>query len=134
MINIIFAIINQGKKAITAKGSYTLGIFSYQKENYASIEKWLTSAWNDLKVFTSTQLPGLDEIQVPKYYYFAADWKATSNVLGLKAANSNWPCLYCKIKKCDLHLILEPHQIQFRSYEEQLKILEDPNFGKKKFC
>ncbi len=35
---------------------------------------------------------------------------------------------------CDLHSILEPHQIQFRSYEEQLKILEDPNYGKKSFA
>ena len=53
--------------------------------------------------------------------------------LGIKAANSNYPCLYCEVSSDKLHLVLAENDIAYRSYEHQDLILKNENFGKKSF-
>ena len=129
IINFVFGILNEKIKSITAKGNYTLGIFHIKSENYSSIYNWLTCILNEIKTLQTFSLG----VEIPVKYYFCSDWKAMAIVLGIKAANSNYPCLYCEVSSDKLHLVLAEKDIAYRPYEHKDLILKNENFGKKSF-
>lgn len=118
-INFVFTILNEGKKAATASGNYTLGIIRIEKENYDSIEYWLKDICQEInKIEYSYESKPIEIIT-----YFGGDYKVLLNVLGLKSANSNYPCILCKVHKKELHNVLAKEDIQYRSYQEQHEFL-----------
>lgn len=111
LINVVFNIINEGTIAATASGCYRIGLFKITNENYECVKTWLPIIWDKMKglneVFYNNKEKTflVDEWVRPINfntevfeikYYFSADWKMMSIVLGLQNANSNFPCLYCE--------------------------------------
>lgn len=50
LLNFSFAIINEGKIASTASGTYLIGVFSIEKENYDELEPIVSEIWDKFKV------------------------------------------------------------------------------------
>lgn len=92
-LNITACILDEGTKALTSKGNYVIGLFKVQKENYEEIESCVAGLKEEIKNLNSLKL-GDKEYKVEKY--FAGDWKFLSLCLGIKAANSQQPCVWCK--------------------------------------
>ena len=94
MLNFTFTIINEGQKAKTASGNYTLGVFDIDIENYEE----LLNILNDL----AQQIDNLiNTIDVDGTIYtikkkFGGDWIFLSSILGINGPTSNFPCIYCK--------------------------------------
>ena len=125
LVNFVFNIINERIKAATAKGCYRVGIFRIDKEDYESTRSWLPILWdkiNELKkvYFDSVNKNVLDDAELANFcrdgnfqqnrfveidinYAFCNDYKMNLIILGLKAANSKWPCMYCIQLKDQLH-------------------------------
>ncbi|CAF1105017.1 unnamed protein product [Brachionus calyciflorus] len=131
IINFCYSVINQGKKSAGVNGTYSLGIFQVEQENYESIKNWMSKIWGTLNSFDSFVCDGKNyKIE----YFFCSDWKMSSIVLGLFSANSNFPCLWCEVHKQDLYKI---ENFTPRSFEKQKKIVlseskkKNPHFGYK---
>lgn len=125
-INFGFSIINEGKKAAGINGQYTLGIFKVDNEDYESTKNWMSAIWNLLKNFNFLNF---QERRYTIKYYFCADWKMAANVLGLYAASSNFPCLWCETHKDNLYLIDGSSK---RSFKKQLEIIQKASNTKEK--
>ena len=70
------------------------------EEEYESLDEPISFLMSEIK-----KLPSIFKNKMIKIdYYFAADLKVCLLVTGLKAANSNFPCLYCHCKKDMLHV------------------------------
>ena len=100
IINLVFSIINEKKKAATATGTYLLGIFPYKKESNFEINQWLPTIWDQLKDLKNVKV---EELFYDIKFYFSADYKMMLNILGMKSANSNSPCIWCDTNKLNLH-------------------------------
>jgi len=106
LVNLVLNIINEQTKAASASGCYRIGIFKIEDENYECVKSWLPAIWEKIKVLTRlhydpiSQTFSENENENTKLlvleYYFSADWKMMAIVLGLAAANSKSPCLYCE--------------------------------------
>ena len=128
LLNLTFTIINEGNKAKTASGNYTLGIFEIENENYESILKCFKQIIDDIE--------NLNKIKVyNRYlrviYYYGSDWKMLAHSLGILSANSKYPCIWCKTVKEDFYIldrhysIIDPSE-GARSHEEIVGILNHP--------
>ena len=88
MVNLVFSLINEDKKAAAVNGCYRIGL---KKVYYDPINKIVF----DENEISSTD--GLIEYDIK--LCFCADWKATAIVKEYYAANSRWPCLCCTVDK-----------------------------------
>jgi hypothetical protein len=129
LLNFTFTIINEGAKAKTATGNYTLGIFEIENENYTSVStcfKELIEEFEQLKTIK------VNDKVLQVVYYYACDWKMLANTLGLQSANSKYPCVWCKCSK-DVFYDMEKEwsitdtSLGARSHEEQAAILNHPD-------
>ncbi len=64
------------------------------------INQWLPTIWNKLKNLKNVEV---DEVFNDIKFYFSADYKMMLNILGMKSANSNSPCIWCDTNKLNLH-------------------------------
>jgi hypothetical protein len=123
IVNLVFSIINEQKKAATAAGNYRIGIFRIVKENFETINQWLPHIWqpikslknltflktndilledSELQIFRETN--NFNERDVYRFkieYLFSGDYKMILLVLGLKSASSKNPCFLCEISESD---------------------------------
>ena len=118
VINIVFNIINKKIKAASSSGSYRIGIFKIDSEDYDSIKEWLPLVWNKIRSLTCIYYDKVDRkarinidtfidqsldadrfIKINIEHCFSADYK-----IGMYSAKGNWPCIYCKQHKNSLHL------------------------------
>jgi len=119
IINFVFSIINEGKKASTASGNYRIGAFRILKENYEAIKPWLPALYEQIKLFKEFKYSKTKNILLENFeyeefrvasdfdeqnsysfeieYLFSADMKMILLVLGLKSASSNSPCFLCEV-------------------------------------
>jgi hypothetical protein len=113
--NLVFNLINEGKKAAAVTGCYRLGAFTIFKEDYEELKNWLPKIWEEIKelnkvFFDPINMLIFDEKDIEKTrssslleydikLLFTADWKATAIIKGYSAANGRWPCLYCTVDK-----------------------------------
>jgi hypothetical protein len=123
LVNFVFGIINEKLKAASVSGCYRIGIFRIEKEDYNSTKNWLPAIWSQIKelkkVFYDTiekkvldkselDCMGVEQhgnrfVELEIKYSFCNDMKMNLIVLGLKAANSNWPCMHCTVNKNNLN-------------------------------
>ena len=94
VINIGYTIINEGRKAMSGKGNYCLGIVKMD-ENFESL-----SAFHDLV----EEMENLSEIQINDKiytceYYLGGDWKFLACVCGLSCVNADHACIWCSCTK-----------------------------------
>ena len=121
MLNFAFTIINDEANCSSCYSHYTLAIGEIKE------------CYDDLKEPMDYLIGQLEQLNVINYknkniateYYFAADLKLALIITGLKAANSDYPCLYCHCKKNSLHLI---KKCDLRSNSESLKHMTDKGY------
>ena len=76
-----------------------LGIFKINKESHENIKKCLKSLTDKLKVIEEIEINN----QIYQIEFFAGgDLKWLSNCFGINAANSKYPCPFCKFEMQDL--------------------------------
>ncbi len=82
LLNMTFGLINEGLKATTASGQYSLGISEIENENYEAIKSWFTEIIKELNELKNQQLiiKGKD---FKLEFYFTADYKF--NIIALKS-------------------------------------------------
>jgi hypothetical protein len=125
--NVVFSVVNEKKNAAGVSGCYRIGIFKYKKEDYESVKKWISTIWKlirKMKLVSYSMseqivrdITGLSKRQIilkrmrrsdlwihEIKYFCCCDWKMDAVILGLKAATSNHPCLWCEQHKDQLHL------------------------------
>ena len=123
LINFVFSVINEKVKAASVNGCYRIGIFKADKEDYESSKNWLPALWHKIKelkkvFFDTIEQKILDQseldniafergsnrfVELEINYSFCNDIKMNLIILGLKAANSNWPCMHCTVSKNSLN-------------------------------
>ncbi len=123
IINFVFTIVNEKKKAATASGNYRIGAFRILKEDYETLNGWLPvlvgqiKNLRTIKYYLSSQsilcANEIEELQASDdfcsehlydfeiEYLFSADWKMMAIVLGLYSAKSNFPCILCEKEKSE---------------------------------
>ncbi|RNA32675.1 hypothetical protein BpHYR1_027990 [Brachionus plicatilis] len=135
LLNFTFTIINEGAKAKTANGNYTIGIFEIESENYEALIKCFKEITAELRQIEHLTL---NNKRVNLVFYFAADWKMLAQSLGLQSANSKYPCVWCKCCKDDFHDMTKEWSITdvdkgCRTYQEHQKVLrqdpKEPKYG-----
>ena len=93
-LNFTVTIINEGQKAKTSKGNYTLGIFNIDTENYDTLSQCLNELAFEIDNFNDEIIVRDKVFKIKKK--FGGDWKFLASILGLRGANGKNPCLYCK--------------------------------------
>lgn len=135
LLNFTFTIIDEGAKAKTANGNYTIGIFEIENENYDALVKCFKEI---IKEFRQIEHLTLDDKQINLVFYYGADWKMLAQSLGLQSANSKYPCIWCKCCKDEFYDIEKEWSIVdpskgCRTHEEHMKIIKqdskDNKFG-----
>ena len=103
LLNFAFTIINDTENCSSCFSHFTLAIGEI-KECYDDLKEPIEYLMSQLKILPTFEFNNkLFKLE----YYFAADLKLALIITGLKAANSDFPCLYCHCKKNSLHLIQE---------------------------
>jgi hypothetical protein len=58
LLNFSFAVINEGKIAASAMGTYPIGFFQIEKENYDELEKIVPEIWSKIEIITEFRYNG----------------------------------------------------------------------------
>ena len=95
-LNVSFSILNDIKRSSTASGTYLLGIFEVENDDYNEIKAAIEPISRELQEIKSIQIHD-DEYLIEQV--LVNDMKAQNDILGLKCANSNHPCPNCIYKK-----------------------------------
>lgn len=132
LMNLTFTLINEGRRAKTASGNYTIGIFEIEDENHATVRSSMSELIEEIEQLDTITVRDRDLRIV---YYYGGDWKMLAQSLGIQSANSKYCCLWCKCPKDDFYRldmewsIVDPSK-GARSHEEQAAILNHPDFNK----
>jgi hypothetical protein len=121
LLNFAFTIINDEANCSSCYSHYTLAIGEI-KESYDDLKEpmdYLIRQLRQLNIIT------YENKNITTEFYFAADLKLALIITGLKAANSDYPCLYCHCKKNSLHLI---QHCDLRSNSESLKNMNEKGY------
>ena len=92
---ISFSILNEGKKATTATGTYVIGNFEMKKECYEEIKTSVKELNEELKNLDTINV---DNKEYKVEQYLGCDWKFLQICAGIKCANSKFPCIWCKYR------------------------------------
>ena len=96
-----FCIINE-IRCNTAGGTYIIGIFSVQKEDYDELQLCLRGIKEDYFCLDTIEIEYKKQKTKVCYKiekFIGGDWKFLQTVLGINAANSNYFCLFCHVKR-----------------------------------
>jgi hypothetical protein len=87
-----FCILNEGKKARTASGTYIVGLFDIS-ESYGEIKEAVTEIEEEIKNLTDIEING-EKSNIEQY--LGGDLKFLALVTGIMQAVSKFPCVCCK--------------------------------------
>lgn len=91
ILNFTFQLIDfSGSQSVY--GNYTLGIFEVLKESHEELRISLKEIIESLENFNSITL---NNIEHKIEFYLGGDLKFLANMMGLNAASSNYPCIWC---------------------------------------
>jgi hypothetical protein len=113
-----FSIINEFR-CNTASGTYIVGIFRVEKEDYDELQKCLKEIKQDFYSLDSIEIESKNDKKKTIYKiekFLGGDWKFLQTVLGITAANSNFFCLCCEAKR---------HHVDQYNYESVLYSLTE---------
>ena len=100
LLNFVFSFADDSNNSTQKQDCiFLLGIFKIKSESFDILKECLSDLLNELKQIDHLEI---DLLKIPIDYVFAADYKMLLTCLGLKAANSNNPCIYCHMDKDDL--------------------------------
>jgi hypothetical protein len=96
IFNFGFSCINDKKYCKASKGHYILGVFEITNENYEELKACLVELFDELRNIHHIEFKQ-DKYNLEKI--LGGDLKFLGIVMGLSAANSNFPCIWCKNHK-----------------------------------
>ena len=99
LLNFVFSYADDFNSCQKQAGIYLLGIFKIKSESYEILKECLSDILNELQQIQHLEI---DQLKIPIEFVFAADYKMLLTCLGLKAANSNNPCIYCHAEKSEI--------------------------------
>lgn len=102
-LNFNFCVINDKQRCKTAKGNYTIGIFDILDENYDTLERTIRQIMGEIEEIKSIIL---ENIKFDIIYKLGGDLKFLLLLFGLKAANSDHPCIVCICHKHDFATVI----------------------------
>lgn len=100
VLNQMFSIVDAGHIAKTSKGNFSIGMYSIPSQTRQNIKDCFDEINKEIESLKTIKLKD-KEIKIN--YMVCCDWKMQANLLGLLAANSNYPCIWCKCKKDMFH-------------------------------
>jgi hypothetical protein len=102
LLNFCFSLVNDAHQYYKGHESFfTLGIFRIQKEDYENISKCLNELLLSLgQIKTIT----INDEEYKINFMAGGDLKWISLVFGINAANSKFPCPFCKWKNEEINL------------------------------
>ena len=95
VVNIAFTVIDEGERANSVLGNYTIAILKVE-ENYEQLAAGLQDIISDAKDCNAIVIDGQ---QYNIEYYLGGDLKFLAIVCGLEAANAEYACIWCKCPK-----------------------------------
>ena len=118
LFNFNFSVLNESI-CKSAKGHYTIGVFEIANENYKELTICLSDITRELREIKEIEIGGkVYEIRM----YMGGDLKFLASVYGINAANSMYPCLWCKCCKT-----------QFNDFEQDWSFV-DPKKGARRLA
>ena len=105
VLNISFCILNEDR-CNTASGTYLIGVFMINDENYENVNICLKEIKQDFSLLNTIKIRN-EVYTIEKFV--GGDWKFLAIVRGIKAANSKFPCIYCHSER---------HEATYKNYEE----------------
>jgi hypothetical protein len=117
----VFSILNEGKKSVTASGTYLIGLKKVNNECYDELQPWLSPILNLVTEFKNFES---NSMRYSLEYYFGSDYKMLGEALGLLNATSNHPCVWCLVSKQDLHMVIPDEEQQKRTLKDHSEKLE----------
>jgi hypothetical protein len=76
----VFSILNEGKKSVTASGTYLIGLKKVNNECYDELQPWLSPILNLVTEFKNFES---NSMRYSLEYYFGSDYKMLGEALGL---------------------------------------------------
>ena len=137
ILNLTFTILNEGKKAETASGNYTCGLFDISNEDYETINVCLEQIKTEINDLKELEIDGLKyKIET----YIGGDLKMLAIIYGINQANANCPCIWCvwdkrKLVNKDIQKVIEQLETEWSiiDREKGARTLEESfqSIGKK---
>lgn len=129
MLNFTFTIINEGPKAKTATGNYTLGIYEIENENHESVSACFKELIDEIRELNQITVYNKT---LKVVYYLSGDWKMLAHSIGIQSANSKYPCVWCKCCKenfwdLEQEWSITDSKMGCRTHEEHAAILNHPD-------
>ena len=103
IVNIAFTIVEEKNKACSVFGNYTVAIMKIS-ESYEQLASGLQDIIEEAR---DIQVLKINEQIFKIIFFLGGDWKFLATSCGLDAANSEFPCIWCKcpkLKRADLSL------------------------------
>ena len=131
-----FTFLNEGKKAETAYGNYTLGLFEISNEDYDTIVTCLQEVKN--------QIDELNDIIIDNFHYkiekyIGGDLKMLAIMYGINAATSNCPCIWCtwdkrKLNDVDIENVDKEIRMEYSIFDKNkgARTIEESHISQKK--
>ena len=118
LLNITFSLLQHYRNSEFIDGNFTLGIFDIIKEDYQSVKCCFQELFSELSSIKNILI---GQVLFKVDFFFAADEKMLALLMGVNAANSKQPCIYCK---CTV-----------RHFYDTTKLwsITDPHFGARSF-
>jgi len=91
IINVAFTILNEGKKAYSILGNYTIAILK-TSEHYGELSLGLADICAEAKDIEVLAIDG----NVYNILFLGGDMKFLSTVCGIEQANAKYSCVWCK--------------------------------------
>jgi hypothetical protein len=131
-LNIVFTILNEDKICMSPHGTYVIGVFSIDNEDYDTVQE----CFEKMKLkeqISQLRTARFGNRELPIVYYFGSDLKMMSNCMGIQAANGKNPCPWCKVSKdefCEtkIECSIRDTTKKARSFKEQKEEIDSNKF------
>lgn len=96
VLNFGFSCLNDSERCKSANGHSLLGIFEIEKESHEGLSFCLRESFDEIARLRSLDINSNRYLVIT---YLGGDLKFLAAFMGIKAATSNYPCIFCKAHK-----------------------------------
>ena len=109
ILHFTFSFLQHFKNSKFVDANFTLGLFDCDNENFDTVKDSFHELLQELE---NIKVISVNNIELQVEFYFAADEKMLAILMGVSAANGNYPCIYCVCHKDQLHDTLKMRSIK----------------------
>ncbi|XP_028417141.1 uncharacterized protein LOC114541415 [Dendronephthya gigantea] len=95
-----FSLLQTGENVMSAKGNRTIAVVD-GKESYETMEESFGVVFQEINKIISNGKIKVDGQDIKTEFFLGGDYKFILLMLGLKGANSDYACAWCKLPKID---------------------------------